>query len=49
MLSNGFPSGSPVNDSPTMQGTQETGDVGLVPVSGRSPEEEMATHSCIFV
>ena len=25
------------------------GDVGLIPGSGRSPEEGMATHSSIFV
>ena len=24
------------------------GGLGLIPVLGRSPEKEMATHSCIF-
>ena len=33
---------------PTCQRRTHTGDVGSIPGSGRSPEEEMATHSSIL-
>ena len=47
MLINGFASGSPVDDRPTMQGTQETWVWSLR--QGDPLEEEMATYSSIFV
>ena len=39
----GFPAGSVVKNLPA-----NAGDAGSVPGLGRSPEEEMATHSCIL-
>ena len=39
----GFPAGSVVKNPPA-----NAGDAGSVPRLGRSPEEEMATHSCIL-
>ena len=39
----GFPGGSVVKNPPA-----NAGDSGLIPGSGRSPKEEMATHSSIF-
>ena len=39
----GFPGDTVVKIPPA-----NAGDVGSIPVSGRSLEEEMATHSCIF-
>ena len=39
----GFPGGSVVKNLPA-----KTGDTGLIPGSGRSPGEEMATHSSIL-
>ena len=38
-----FPGGSVVKNLPA-----KTGDTGLIPGSGRSPGEEMATHSSIL-
>ena len=38
-----FPDGSVIKNSPANAGA--IGDVGSVPGSGRSLEEEMATHS----
>ena len=38
-----FPGGSAVKNPPA-----NTGDTGSIPESGRSPEEEMATHSSIL-
>ena len=42
----GFPGGSEVKNPPDNAGA--TGDVGLIPRSGKSPEEEMAAHSSIL-
>ena len=42
----GFPGSSMVRNPPADAG--DTGDAGLIPGSGRSPEEEMATHSSIL-
>ena len=42
----GFPTGSVVKNMPVNAG--DTGDVGSIPGSGRSLEEEMATHSGIL-
>ena len=39
----GFPGGSDSKES-----TCHAGDPGLIPGSGRSPEEEIATHSSIL-
>ena len=39
----GFPGGSVVQNLPA-----KTGDTGLIPGSGRSSGEEMATHSSIL-
>ena len=39
----GFPGGSSGEES-----TCNSGDAGSIPGSGRSPEEEMATHSSIL-
>ena len=39
----GFQGGSVVKNLPA-----NAGDVGSIPGSGRSPEEEIATHSCII-
>ena len=39
----GFPDGSVVKNSPT-----NTGEVGSVPGSGRSPGEDIASHSSIL-
>ena len=39
----GFPGDTVVKIPPA-----NAGDVGSIPVAGRSLEEEMATHSCIF-
>ena len=39
---NGFPGGSIVKNP-----LASAGDVGLIPGSGRSPGEEMATHSSV--
>ena len=39
----GFPDGSVVQNPPT-----NTGDVGSVPGLGRSPGEDIATHSSIL-
>ena len=41
-----FPGGSVVKDPPANAG--DARDPGPIPGSGRSPEEEMATHSSIF-
>ena len=41
-----FPGGSVVQNLPANAG--DTGDVGLIPGSGRFPEKEMATHSGIL-
>ena len=41
----GFPGGSVVKNLPANAG--DTGDAGSIPGSGRSLEEEMATHSGI--
>ena len=38
-----FPGGSVVKNLPV-----NTGDLGSIPVSGRSPKKEMATHSSIL-
>ena len=38
-----FPGGSVVRNLPV-----NTGDLGSIPVSGRSPKKEMATHSSIL-
>jgi len=43
----GFPDGSAREESTCNAG--DTGYVGLIPRSGRSPGEEMATHSSILV
>ena len=42
----GFPDGSVVRNLPASAG--DAGDTGLIPGSGRSLEEEMATHSSIL-
>ena len=42
----GFPNGSVGKKFSCSAG--DTEDAGLIPRSGRSPEEEMATHSSIF-
>ena len=42
-----FPGGPVVKNPPANAGA--TGDVGLIPGSGRSLEKKMATHSTIFV
>ena len=41
----GFPSGAVVKNLPAHAGG--TGDLGVIPGSGRSPEKKMATHSSI--
>ena len=45
-LSRDFPGGSVVKNPPATAG--DTRAAGLIPVSGRSPEEGMATHSSIL-
>ena len=45
-MGQGFLSGLVVKTPPSMQGDAE--DVSSIPGSGRSPEEEMATHSSIL-
>ena len=42
----GFPGGSVVKNPPANAG--DTGDVDSIPEWGRSPGEEMATHSSIL-
>ena len=42
----GFPGGSVEKNPPTTVG--DTGDTGLIPGLGRSPEQEMATLSSIL-
>ena len=42
----GFPGGSVVKNQPTNTG--DTGDMGSIPGSGRSLQEEMAAHSSIL-
>ena len=39
----GFPSGSDIKES-----AYNVGDLGVIPGLGRSPEEDMATHSSIL-
>ena len=41
-----FPGGSVVKNPPASAGA--SGDAGLIPELGRSPEKEMATHSSIL-
>ena len=41
-----FPGGSVVKNPPARAGA--SGDAGLIPESGRSPEKEKATHSSIL-
>ena len=45
MLDTGFPSGIVVKNCPANAGNPR--DTGSIPGSGRSPGEEMATHSTI--
>ena len=43
--------GSPLGEAGGSDGKESarnTGDLGLIPGSGRSPEKEMATHSSIL-
>ena len=42
----GFPGGAVVKNPPP--NAIDTGDAGLIPELGRSPEKEMATHSSIL-
>ena len=45
----GFPGGSAEKNSPAMQDTaSNAGDTGLIPETGRSPEERNAIHSSIL-
>jgi len=43
---NDFPDGSVVKNTPANAG--DSGDMGLIPGSGRSAEKEMVTHSSIL-
>ena len=45
-IKGGFPGDAAVKNLPANAG--DARDTGLIPGSRRSPEEEMATHSCIL-